>query len=706
MTIDQKIAMLSQAQPVWAHYGAAGFVPGQSSLCIPDLVLNDAGQGVGDLETDTTAFPAPIAQSSSWDPALQWRFGAALGWQAWHKGINVQLAPGVEIDRVPLNGRNFEYMSEDPYLASQGGVAEVRGIQSNPVIATIKHYVANSQETNRMTVSSDVDQRTLEEIYTAPYEAAVKQGHAGSVMCSYNRINGTYACENRDTLTTILKRQFGFTGFVMSDWGGTHSTVAAANAGLDMEMDVKPGQYFTAPLKTAVQDGQVPMSRLNDMVTRIARTMFSIGIFDHPAAAEPAAAAADVQRPQDIALARSLSEDGTVLLKNQGQLLPLTGNGKRIAVIGPGAGPAGAQQFYNGAGSGHIPEFGAKSDVVTPLQGITQRALSDGDVVTYADGSVPAAAALAAKAADVAIVFAGSEDSEGVDRSTLDLSSGNCSLAGCVPQPVDQDSLISQVAAANPHTVVVLNTGGPVLMPWLNQIQGLFEAWYPGQQDGNAIAALLFGDVDPSAKLPETFPASQGDLPTRTAQQYPGVNDAAGIPHATYSEGTARRLPLVRRQAHHAAVPVRVRADLHHVRDARSASDRGPRTSGARERDVHGRRHRPTPRRRDRAAVRRRSAQRGRAAEAAQGLSEGAAQARRPHHGQAAHRLPVAGALERLRAPLEGRLGLLPGAGRRLVTQPAAVGDDRRRRRALQGREGARDQCDAAPRSTRSLHLS
>ncbi|MGZ4224999.1 MAG: glycoside hydrolase family 3 protein [Solirubrobacteraceae bacterium] len=319
--------MLSQAQPVWAHYGAAGFVPGQPSLCIPDLVLNDAGQGVGDLETDTTAFPAAIAQSSSWDPSLQWRFGAALGWQAWHKGINVQLAPGIEIDRVPVNGRNFEYMSEDPYLAAQGAVAEVRGIRSNPVIATVKHYVANSQETNRMTVSSDVDQRTLEEIYTAPYEAAVKQGHAGSVMCSYNRINGTYACENRDTLTTILKRQFGFTGFVMSDWGGTHSTVEAANAGLDMEMDLKPGQYFTAPLKTAVQDGQVPMSRLDDMVTRIVRTMFAVGIFDHPAATEPAAAAANVQRPQDIALARSLSEEGTVLLKNERQVLPSPARG-------------------------------------------------------------------------------------------------------------------------------------------------------------------------------------------------------------------------------------------------------------------------------------------------------------------------------------------------------------------------------------------
>ncbi len=537
MTIDQKLAMLSQSQPVDAHYGAAGFVPAQPSLCIPDLVLNDAGQGVGDAQTNTTAFPAPIAQSSSWDPALQWRFGAALGWQAWHKGVNVQLAPGVEIDRVQLNGRNFEYMSEDPYLAAQGAVAEVRGIQSNPVIATVKHYVANSQETNRMTVSSDVDQRTLEELYTAPYEAAVKQGHAGSVMCSYNRIDGTYACENRDTLTTILKRQFGFTGFVMSDWGATHSTIAAANAGLDMEMDVKPGQYFTAPLKTAVQDGQVPTSRLNDMVTRIVRTMFAVGIFDHPAASEPAAAAANAQRPQDVALARSLSEAGTVLLKNQGQLLPLTGSAKRIAVIGPGAGPAGAQQFYNGAGSGHIPEFGAKSDGVTPLQGITQRALADGDVVTYADGSSPAAASVVAKTADVAIVFAGSQDSEGVDRSTLDLSSGNCSFVVCTPQPVDQDSLISQVAAANPHTIVVLNTGGPVLMPWLNQIQGLFEAWYPGQQDGNAIAALLFGDADPSAKLPETFPASQSDLPTRTPQQYPGVNDAAGIPHATYSEG-------------------------------------------------------------------------------------------------------------------------------------------------------------------------
>jgi beta-glucosidase len=545
MTIDQKIAMLSQAQPIWTHYGAAGYIPGQPSLCIPDLVLNDAGQGVGDQEVNTVAFPAPISQASSWDSGLQRQFGAALGWEAWHKGINVQLAPGIEIDRLPINGRNFEYMSEDPFLSGQGAAAEVSGIQTNPVIATVKHYVANSQESNRMTDSADVDMRTLEEIYAAPYEAAVRQAHPGSVMCSYNRINGVYACENPTTLTKILKQQFGFDGFVMSDWGGAHSTIPAALAGMDMEMNLTPGQFYTAPLKTAVQNGQVPMARLNDMVLRITRAMFRVGIFDNPAAAEPGAYGADVRRPEDVALARTVSENGTVLLKNDHNVLPLSGQSQKIAVIGPGAGAQGAAQFYNGGGSGHIPEVAGKPDVVSPLQGITQRAQAQGDTVLYADGSSQADAIAAAAAADVAVVFVGAEDSEAADRSTMSLASGFCNLAtgslngSCVPQPVDQDALISAVAGANPHTVVVLNTGGPVTMPWLGQIQGLFEAWYPGQEDGNAIAALLFGDVNPSARLTETFPKSQSDLPTRTPQQYPGVpvaGDSVG-PHSTYSEG-------------------------------------------------------------------------------------------------------------------------------------------------------------------------
>jgi beta-glucosidase len=538
MSLDQKLAMLSQSQPLWAHYGAAGYIPAQPSLCIPDLVLNDAGQGVGDQESGTTAFPAPIAQSSSWDPSLQYQFGQALGWEAWHKGINVQLAPAVETDRVPLDGRNFEYMSEDPFLSSQGGVAEIRGIQSNPVIATVKHYVANSQETNRMTESSDVSERTLQEMYLPAYEAAVRQGQVGSVMCSYNRINNVYACENPGLLTGVLKQQFGFDGFVMSDWGATHSTVPSANAGLDMEMNISPGQYFTGPLKTAVQSGQVSMARLNDMVLRIVRTMFRVGIFDHPAAAEPAASTTNVERPQDVTLARTLSENGTVLLKNQDNLLPLIARGRRIAVIGPGAGPQGAEQLYNGGGSSHVPEAAGKSDVVSPLAAIQQRAGANGDTVLYADGSNTVQAKATAAASDVAIVFVGAEDSEGVDRSTMDLSSGFCTLAGsCTASPVDQDSLIAAVAASNPHTVVVLNTGGPVMMPWLDQIQGLFEAWYPGQQDGNAIAALLFGDVDPGGRLPETFPRSRADIPTQTASQSPGVNDAQGVPQVNYSEG-------------------------------------------------------------------------------------------------------------------------------------------------------------------------
>ncbi|MGA9857945.1 MAG: glycoside hydrolase family 3 C-terminal domain-containing protein [Solirubrobacteraceae bacterium] len=537
MTLSDKIAMVHQPEPDGFHYGAAGWIPAIPSLCVPDLVLNDAGEGVGDQQVQTTAFPSPIAQSSSWDPSLQYDFGAALGQEAANKGINVQLAPGVETDRVPMNGRNWEYGSEDPYLSGQMGVAEVQGIQSQHVIAVVKHFIANSQESNRMTDSSDVSERTLEEIYAPQYEAAVRQGGAGSVMCSYNRINGVYACENPTTLG-ILDHQFGFDGFVVSDWGGTHSTVASAKAGLDMEMNVTPGTHYSSALQTAVQDGQVPMSTLNDMVLRILRSMFRIGLFDHPVAAQPGAYAANVSTPAHVALARTISEAGTVLLKNQDGILPLTGHGQTLAVIGQPAGAAGAENEYNGNGSGHIPEFG-DIPVVSPQQGISQRAAANGDAVVYADGTSTLDAVAAAKAASVAVVFAGDAESEGIDRTDLTLHGGTCQLTGCTPQPYDQNALISAVTAANPNTIVVLNTGGPVLMPWLSSVKGLFEAWYPGQEDGNAIAALLFGDVDPGARLPETFPASQGDIPIQSAAQWPGVpqaGDSVG-PHSAYSEG-------------------------------------------------------------------------------------------------------------------------------------------------------------------------
>jgi beta-glucosidase len=538
MSLDDKLQMVSQNVPIWAHYGAAGYIAGNPDLCIPDLVLNDAGQGVGDHNFNVTAFPSTIAQASSWDRTLQRKFGKALGHEAFNKGINVQLAPDVNIARFPMNGRNSEAFGEDPYLTGQSAVAEIRGLQDNPVVATVKHYALNNHEVNRMTVSADADDRTIHEIYTPAFEAAVKQGKVGSVMSSYNRINGTYASENGAMLNGILKTEFGFDGWSMTDWGGQHSTVESALAGNDMEMGFQPGQYYGDPLKQAVQQGKVPQARLDDMVVRITRTMFRIGIFDHPAAAQPAAYSANVETPDDVALARKISEEGTVLLKNDGGTLPVSGQGKRVAVIGPTAGQAGAEESYNTGGSAHIPEAGPHPHVVSPLAGITQRASADNDVVTYADGNSQADAIAAASAADVAVVFVGDGETEGQDRPDLKLSSSKfCTLAGCATVSTDQDALIKAVAGANPNTVVVLNTGGPMLMPWLGQVKSVLQAWYPGQEDGNAIAALLFGDANPSAKLVQTFPKAMADLPVKSQSQYPGVNDSKGVPHAAYSEG-------------------------------------------------------------------------------------------------------------------------------------------------------------------------
>jgi beta-glucosidase len=538
MSLDDKLQMVSQNAPIWAHYGAAGYLAGNPDLCIPDLVLNDAGQGVGDHNFNVTAFPSTIAQASSWDRTLQRKFGNTLGREAFDKGINVQLAPDVNIARFPMNGRNSEAFGEDPYFTGQSATAVIRGIQDNAVIATVKHYALNNHEVNRMTVSADADDRTIHEIYTPAFEAAVKQGKTGSVMSSYNRINGTYASENGQMLNGILKTEFGFDGFSMTDWGGQHSTVESALAGNDMEMGFAPKQYYGDPLRQAIQEGKVPQARLDDMVLRITRTMFRVGIFEKPAAAQPAAYTANVETPDDVALARKIAEEGTVLLKNDADTLPIAGQGRRIAVIGPTAGQAGAEESYNTGGSAHIPEAAAHPHVVSPLAGIQQRASADNDVVAYADGNSQADAIAAASAADIAVVFVGDGETEGQDRPDLKLSSSKfCTLAGCAQVSTDQDALIKAVAGANPNTVVVLNTGGPMLMPWLADVKSVLQAWYPGQEDGNAIASLLFGDVNPGGKLPQTFPKAMADLPIKNQSQYPGVDDAKGVPHAAYSEG-------------------------------------------------------------------------------------------------------------------------------------------------------------------------
>src|SRR3954452_10775611 len=537
MTLDQKIAELYGRGDL-KYYGTANDIPAVPSLCIPELVFNDAGAGVGDGVVGTTAFPDGITQAASWDPDMQRRVGAAIGWEAWHKGIDVQLAPGVDIARSPLGGRNFEYAGEDPYLSGQTGVSEIEGIQSQHVAATVKHYALNDQETNRMTDSSDADVRTMQEIHLPAYETAVKQAHVASVMCAYNRVNGAYACENGYLLNHVLKRQFGFPGWVMSDWGGTHSTVKAANNGLDQEQDIASGKYFSDALKTAVKQHKVPMSRLNDMVLRLMRGLFAVGVFDNPPPTAPQTATAVVDTPQEKAIALEAAEGGAVLLKNAKRALPIRGAGKRIAVIGHAASPEGAQNFYQGGGSSKVPIAGLNPNVVSPLEGISSRAEADGAVASYADGRDLADATAAAAAADVAVVFVGDGASEGGDRSSLQAQDRTCTLFGCTPvSPVSQDQIVAQVASVNPNTVVVLQTGAPVTMPWLSKVHGVLEMWYPGEQDGNAAAALLFGDVAPSGKLPYTFPKSLAPTPVHSPTQFPGVAGQGGYPVSRYTEG-------------------------------------------------------------------------------------------------------------------------------------------------------------------------
>ena len=515
--------------------GAASYIEANPALCIPALSLTDNINGVGDQMVGTTAFPDSISLTATWDPILTRQYGQMLGLEAFKKGVNVLLGPGIDIARTPLNGRNFEYAGEDPYLAGQAAGAVIKGVQSENVVATAKHYALNDQETNRNTDSSDASERTMQEIDLPAFDQAVQAG-VGAVMCSYNRINSVYACENPYTESNVLDSQFGFSGWVMSDWGATHSTVPSAKAGLDMEMP--SGTYYGNALQTAIQKGQVSIDTLNKMVYRVVYTMFRLGLFDNVPAEGPQAAATPATTPESLSTATEVGEVGTVLLKNADRVLPLSGPAKRVAVIGPAAGQHGAELCYQGGGSGHNPEFGYMPDVISPLTAIQARAAQAGDVVTYADGTATQDAVAAATAADVAVVFVCDGETEGADRPDMSADFGAC-LFVCAYSPIDQNALVSAVAAANPNTIVVIQSGGPVAMPWVDQVKGVIENWFPGQTDGETIAPVLFGDVNPGGKLPDTFPVKLTDGPLQTPAQYPGVTqpgDSVG-PHSTYSEG-------------------------------------------------------------------------------------------------------------------------------------------------------------------------
>jgi beta-glucosidase len=375
----------------------------------------------------------------------------------------------------------------------------VQGVQSQGVMATVKHWALNNQEYMRGSVSAKIDERTQFELYYPPFKAAIDAG-VGAVMCSYNKINGTYACENDAALNRDLKQRLGFKGLVMSDWGATHSTEQSANGGLDLEMP--DNHYFGDALKKAVDQGTVSKQRLDEMVERIYTAMFSIGIFDHK---QTGNITADAQSKEHAALARKLSAESTVLLKND-NVLPLDSNRiKSIAIIGI---DGHEKPIVAGGGSGSV----VAPYIVTPLQGIKARVPSA--TVTYANGNDLVDAASKAKSAQVAIVFVSEFSSEGIDRTSLALNG-------------TQDQLVKTVAMAQPNTIVVAHIPGTTLLPWHDVVKGILCAFMPGQEAGNAIADVLFGDVNPSAKLPLTFPISQDQLPINTKKQYPGIDGVA-----------------------------------------------------------------------------------------------------------------------------------------------------------------------------------
>ena len=519
--VSQVLGQMSAAQKITLVHGAGGSYVGNTpaipALCIPALSLEDGPAGVGDGMNNVTQLPAPVAAAATWDPAAEQSYGAVIGAEDAGKGVNIDLGPTVNIVRDPRWGRAFESLSEDPYLAGQLGSAEIRGVQSQGVMAQVKHLGVYNQETNRNTPSDNaiIDPRTLQEIYLPQFQDSVQQGAASSVMCSYSTINGTYACENPTVLNNALNTEFGFPGFVTSDWGATHSTVASANAGLDQEMP--DSTYFGTALQNAVNSGQVSTATLNSMVSRILTEMFTFGLFDRPVSG---GTGATVTSTAHQATAASIEEEGSVLLKNSNNVLPLnTSSAKSIAVLGD---DASTDAETDGGGSAGVNSSGT----VTPLQAITSRAGS-GVSVQYSEGASASgttsaqvqAAVNLAKSSSVAVIFANHSESEGSDLSGIGL-------------PGNYDTLIADVAAVNPNTIVVLNTGSAVTMPWLNSVAGVFESWYPGQQDGTAMAALLFGDVNPSGKLPVTFPKSLSDVPASTTAQWPGQNG-----QVQYSEG-------------------------------------------------------------------------------------------------------------------------------------------------------------------------
>lgn len=542
MTLQEKISLLGGDDLTGvagfesSHTGTSTGVP---RLGIPDLFFSDGP--VGTRQGKATAMPSSISVAASFDPAVAAQQAATIGDEARRKGNDVVFAPTVNIMRTPVGGRTFEGFGEDPYLAGQTATGWVRGIQGQGVIANIKHYALNNQEGggsglplpvavpapgSRMTVDVRVSERAMREIYLPAFESAVKAG-VGTVMCAYNRVNGQFACENEHLLNQVLKKDWGFKGFVLTDYAAAKNPIASLNNGLDL--DIWPGVVYNPAVVNAVLlASQVSTDTVDDHVRRILRTMFAFGVFDRTAYPVDAAS---IDQNAHHATAAAIEAKGIVLMKNDTHLLPLHARQlTKVAVIGPEA-----DKVKNGGGSSSIQPF----RTTTPLQAL--RARLGASRVVYDDGSNLTRAAQVARNATVAIVIVGDNMTEGADKSAPTLNSDQS-------DGINRDALIAAVNAAQPKTVTVLQSGGPVLSPWRSQARTLVEAWYPGQNGGSALTAVLFGDVDPGGRLPATFPRSAADLPTAgDLQKYPGVLETVYYKEDTlvgYRWYDAKRLPV------------------------------------------------------------------------------------------------------------------------------------------------------------------
>ena len=543
MTLDEKIDLLHgngmPHAPFWhmplTHLGngGSGYVAGVPSLGIPGIVMDDAAYGVrgsGINGRYSTALPSDLALASSWDPKLACEYGALIGRELRAQGYNMTLGGGINLTRDPRDGRTFEFAGEDPLLAGMMVGNLMKCEQAQHVIGDIKHYAMNDQETGRNIVNAIISKRAMQESDLLAFHIAIDIAHPGAVMCSYNRVNGVHSCQNTYLLRDTLKRAWGFKGFVLSDWGGTHSTVRAIQAGLDQEQPMD--EYFGPKLKQAVKDGRVSMAEINDSARRVLYAEFVSGLVDYPVHKS----VVDVMA--GFHLAEKVEEHSIVLLKNKDHILPLnSADVHKIAIIG-GHADIG---MISGGGSAQVDPPGGNAIAppghratywqahiwfpTSPLKAL--RAAMPGTQIEYNSGDDLSAAAAVAKSADVAIVFAHQWESEGMDLPSLSL-------------PGDQNELIERVAEANPHTIVVLESGSAVTMPWIDQVQGIVEAWYAGSSGHKALANVLVGKVNPSAKLAMTFPVSTSELPRPEIPPLPAAYKKLGMAAVM---GKAHNLP-------------------------------------------------------------------------------------------------------------------------------------------------------------------